>query len=353
MQRRDLLARIFSAILLGLISAGFVAAQRQDDDEPLTRSISSLDFQSQRPKTAARKGAKRVANSPQPKTTVANQKRRKSIDVVTNPGRRYNLVRRVPAAKPKNSQTAVAPTTKTGGKSNPRNKPLQPPLRDEKVGVTFWRLREPESFERDDAPTFPVKTKKGVEYWTAERVSSTTKFKLNSLVRFSIESPRTGFLYIINREVYADGTRGEAKLIYPTLKTNPNGDNRVVAGSLVEIPHTSARAPYFRVASEEPDYAGEEVVVIISPDKLPGVKIDLEPMPVTGEKLEKWLAEWSTTVDIFEAEDGEGVALTQVEEEAAQSRALTQEEPSPQTIYSLRARANQPLLVVFQMQARK
>lgn len=358
MQRRDLWAKIFSAILLGLLSAGFVSAQPPQDDEPLTRSISSLDFQSQRPKKTAGKGAKSAKN-PQPKaTTVSNQKRRKNIDVVTNPGRRYNLVRRVPAAaKPKNSQTAavVAPP-KTGGKSNSRKKPQpqpEPPLRDEKIGVTFWRLREPESYERDDAPTFPVKTKKGVEYWTAERVGSTTRFKLNSLVRFSIESPRTGFLYIINREIYGDGTRGEAKLIYPTLKTNPNGESRVTAGSLVEVPHSSARTPYFRVASEEPDYAGEEVVVIITPAKLTGVKIDSEPMPVTTERLEKWLADWSATVDIFEAADGEGVALTQVEEEAAQSRALTQEEPLPQTIYSLRARANQPLLVVFQMQAKK
>ncbi|HEX8247396.1 MAG TPA: hypothetical protein VF599_04365 [Pyrinomonadaceae bacterium] len=343
MKNRNFLCKIVF-ITIYLSAAVFVSAQ---DDEPPSRSISSLDFQTQRPKTNLRKGAK---SSVQPKSPVSNQKRRKNIDVVTNPGRRYNLVRRVPAAKPRNSQASSVAPSKTG-KVNSRNKPL--PLKNEKVGVTFWRLRELESYERDDAPTFPVKTKKGVENWTAERVGSTTKFKVNSLVRFTIESPRSGFLYIVNREVYADGSRGEAKLIFPTLKTNSKGENRVVAGSLIEVPHSSARTPYFRVASEEPDYAGEEVVVIISPVRLPGLKIDLEPSPVAVEKLEKWLADWGTTVDIFEAADGEGVALTQVEEEAAQTRALTPEEPSPQTIYSLRARANQPLLIVFQMQARK
>ncbi|HEX9962507.1 MAG TPA: hypothetical protein VGB00_16350, partial [Pyrinomonadaceae bacterium] len=333
---------IFITICL-LSSAVFVSAQ---DEEPPSRSISSLDFQSQRPATKVKKGVK---GGVQPKAPVANQKRRKNIDVVTNPGRRYNLVRRVPAAKSKNSQPPSG-TSRTG-KANSRNK--SPAFRQEKVGVTFWRLREPESYERDDAPTFPVKTKKGVENWTAERVSSTTRFKVNSLVRFTIESPRSGFLYIINREVYTDGTRGEAKLIFPTLKANAKGENRVVAGSLVEIPHSRARTPYFRVASEEPDYAGEEVVVIISPTKLTGVKIDLEPTPVALEKLEKWMADWSATVDIFEAADGEGIALTKAEEEAAQTRALTPEEPSPQTIYSVRTRANQPILIAFQMQARK
>ncbi|HLL99764.1 MAG TPA: hypothetical protein VK400_01810, partial [Pyrinomonadaceae bacterium] len=65
-----------------------------------------------------------------------------------------------------------------------------------------------------------------------------------------------------------------------------------------------------------------------------------------------WIADWGSTMDIFEATDGEGIAQTQAEEEAARTRALTQEEPSPQTIFSVRARANQPLLIIFQMQAR-
>lgn len=121
------------------------------------------------------------------------------------------------------SQTSVTPS-KTG-KVNARNKPL--PLKNEKIGVTFWRLREPESYERDDAPTFPVKTRKGVENWTAERVSSTTKFKINSLVRFTIESPRSGFLYVVNREVYADGTRGEAKLIFPDLPVDGSANTSI------------------------------------------------------------------------------------------------------------------------------
>jgi hypothetical protein len=343
MKNRNFLCKIIFITIYLSATTVFVSAQ---DDEPPSRSISSLDFQTQRPKTNAKKGAK---SSVQPKPVISNQKRRKNINVVTNPGRRYNLVRRVPAAKPRNSQTSVTPP-KTG-KATIRNKPL--PLKNEKIGVTFWRLRELESYERDDAPTFPVETKKGLEFWTAERVSSNTKFKANDRVRFSIESPRSGFLYIVNREVYKDGSRGEAKLIFPTLKTNGKGDNQVVAGRLIEVPHSSARSPFWRLGSKAPDYAGEEIIVIISRTRLAGIKLDVEPTSIAAAKVGKWMDDWSATVDIFEAEDGEGVALTKAEEEAAQTRALTEEEPSPQTIYSLKARANQPLLIVFQLQTRK
>lgn len=335
------------------LSAAVTLAKAQDaQDEPPSRSISSLDFQTQRPKNspAAKKAAKKSVQPASPQkqqTEISNQRRRKNIDVLTNPGRRYNPVKRISVGKPKNFQPIVKSPKNAG--SNARNKIL--PLRNEKVGVTFWRLREPKSYERD-APTFPVSTDEGIEYWTAERVNSTTKFKSSNRVRFTIESPRSGYLYVVNREYYLDGTRGEARLIFPTTKTRQQGDNRVTAGSLVEVPDSNSRVPYFTLRSKSPDYAGEEIIVIISPIKLPNIQIGAEALQITAEKLEKWIDDWGTITDIFEADDGEGVALTKVEEEAVKTRALTQEEPSPQTIFSLRTRANQPLLIVFQMQAR-
>jgi hypothetical protein len=343
MKNRNFLYKIIFITIYLAAATVFVSAQ---DEEPPSRSISSMDFQSQRPKSVVNKSAK---DKVQPKPAVSNQKRSKNIDVISRPGRRYNLLKRVPAAQTKNSQTGGA--TSKNRRPNSQNK--VPAFKNEKIGVTFWRLRELESYERDDAPTFPVETKKGTEFWTAERVSSNTKFKSNDRVRFSIESPRTGFLYIVNREVYRDGSRGEAKLIFPTLKTNGKGDNRVVAGRLIEVPHSSARSPFWRLGSKQPDYAGEEIIVIISPTKLAGIKLDVEPTSIAAAKVGKWLDDWSATVDIFEAEDGEGVAVTKAEEEAAQTRALTEEEPSPQTIYSIKARVNQPLLIVFQLQTRK
>lgn len=317
-----------------LASFATAAAQQPDEAEPKTRSISSLDFQTQRPSSEAT-----VKNNASPKAPVANQKRRKSIAVLTNPKRNWKWVRRI-AARKAAAQTAA----KT------KRKPLQP-LREEKVGVTFWRLRPPRDDERADAPTFPVNTGDGTDYWTAERVRATTRFKVEDLVRFTIESSRNGYLYIANREVYTDGTSGEARLIYPTLKTRGRaGDNRVTAGSMIEIP--PAGVGNLRIKSTRKDYAGEEVVVVISPTRLPNFKLDLEALPVSETQMDKWLSAMQT-IDIFDATDGEGVAMTRTEAEAvAASRALVQEEPTPQTIYTTKARANEPLIILFQMQAK-
>lgn len=351
------------ALFLFMFFSADVAAQENDVDtnDPPSRSINSLDFQSQRPKNGNAKKGLKAGIQP-----VSNAKRRKSIAVLTNPGRRYKWIKRVtvsqntkiPSTLKTNTQIVVGGGSSKGAKINLRNKkPMTPlPLRNEEIGVTFWRLRRLDSDEREDAPTFPVNLgDDGVDYWTAERVSSTTKFRANDRLRFTIESSRTGFLYIINREYYADGVTGDAELIYPTLNTrNQKGDpNRVTAGSLIDVPPASQRFPYFRIEPKQKGYAGEEVVVIISPSKLPGINPSVNSLPLDREKVEKWLADWGGLVDVYDATDGEGVALTRNEADAVRTRALTQEEPLPQTIYRVKARANEPVVVVFQMQARK
>jgi hypothetical protein len=45
--------------------------------------------------------------------------------------------------------------------------------------------------------------------WTPQRIEADTPLKVGERVRLSIESPRTGYLYVIDREQYADGSYGE------------------------------------------------------------------------------------------------------------------------------------------------
>lgn len=332
MFRQNLFARLLLLASLSLLCANLSLAQKDEDIN--TRSITSLDFQAKRPKAGDGMNAS-------VKTTVksTNAKRRKNIAVITNSKRRYNLVKKIP---PKVSAAVKPNGTKQNG---------QKTLKTEELGVTFWRLR-PKNEDDDDAPTFRVKVNNEVENWTAERVGSNTKFRKGDKVRFTIESSRTGYLYIINREFYADGTAAPAEMIFPTLKTRNGGDNRVTAGNLIEIPGAEVAFPYYNVNPKRPDYAGEELLIIITPEKLP-VEIGMKAQPVGAELLQKWMGDWLAEVEIFDAADGEGVAYTRAEAEAAnsQSRALTQEEPLPQTIYRVKISADSPLVVPFQMQA--
>ncbi|MCY7376086.1 MAG: DUF4384 domain-containing protein [Pyrinomonadaceae bacterium] len=244
-----------------------------------------------------------------------------------------------------NASRVAAPNTVRRGKKT------KPVFVVEKLGVTFWRLR-PAKSDEEDAPVFPVENGSRREYWTAERVDSTTNFKKDDRVRFTIESPRTGYLYVVNREFYTDGTPAQANLIFPTLKTR-GGDNRVTRGTLIEVPPHNDVMSYFEIKPSRPDYAGEEIYVIISPTKLPNIKIGLQMQSVSEKLLNKWLDDWSATVDVYDAEDGEGIAYTGMEAEAVtvKTRALRLAEPSPQTVYSVRLPKNQTMLVPFRLNA--
>ncbi len=314
-----------------LIFGGAAFAQ----DDTATREITSLDFQKQRPKAGGGSVGSAAGD-----TAKVTPKRKKNIAVVTNKKRRYNLVKRVPAK----------PVVAVKNEQNKITKPANKILKNEQVGVTFWRLR-PAAADEADEPLFSVRLGERRENWAAERVGSTTLFNIGDRVRFTIEASRSGFLYIVNREFYADGTSGTANIIFPTLRTR-GGDNRVAAGSLIEIPASTDSVPYFTIKPNRADYAGEELLIIISPVKLP-VEIGLQAQPVTRTVVQKWLDDWGATVDIYDAEDGEGIAYTRIEAEAATttSRALTQEEPLPQTIYRVKIGEGDPLIVPFQMRA--
>ncbi|HVE57695.1 MAG TPA: DUF4384 domain-containing protein [Pyrinomonadaceae bacterium] len=314
-----------------ILSLAAVCVHAQDDTA--TREITSLDFQNQRQKPAG--GSAKITL---PKNATPKQK--KNIAVLTNNRRKYALVKRIPT-----TQTTVAARIDKNPKIS--NKAA---IKSEQIGVTFWRLR-PVAADDGDVPYFSVRIGDTRENWTAERVNSTTRFKTGDRVRFTIESSRSGYLYIINREYYTDGTTGAASIIFPTVRTR-GGDNQVVAGSLVDVPASTDNVPYFTIKPKRRDYAGEELVVLITNEKLP-LEIGLKPVALDVPQLEKWSSDWSATVDIYDAEDGEGAAMTNVELAASQtsSRALEQEEPLPQTIYKVQISGDLPLFVPFRMSA--
>ena len=75
----------------------------QTTNEPPSRSITSQDFQAKRPATIRRSRTKTAPKKPI--TPVSNQKRRKSIAVVSNSGRRYKFVKRTMIPKSASSAT--------------------------------------------------------------------------------------------------------------------------------------------------------------------------------------------------------------------------------------------------------
>lgn len=214
------------------------------------------------------------------------------------------------------------------------------------VGVTLWRFRPSTSGD---------KTKELVEeegeseptQWSLERMEEGTLLAPGQKVRLSIESlSRDGYLYVINREEYADGSFGDARLIFPTKRTL-EGANRVKAGKMVYIPGPPR---YFRIkpSSSSKGHVAEVLTVLVSskplidPSQLSNTAITLPE-----EQVEAWEKQWATQATKFEMEGGAGRVMTEKEQSAASDDAasLSQDDPVPQTIYRLAIKPEDALVI--------
>jgi hypothetical protein len=211
------------------------------------------------------------------------------------------------------------------------------------LGLTIWRLRPARA--GDKVRTIVQEGADAVE-WTPERVEADTPMRVGDRIRFSFESPRAAYLYVIDREQYADGSLGEPSMIFPTTRTR-GGDNRVVAGRIIEIPGQEDRPNYLRLKQTRTGLVGESLIVIVTPQPLEGVTVGEKELPLTNEQVARWERTWDAEVERFEMTGGAGKTWTRAEKEAGAdaTRQLTQEDPGPQTIYRVAVKPGQPILV--------
>ena len=213
------------------------------------------------------------------------------------------------------------------------------------IGVTIWRLRR--SAPSDAGERIIVHDDEEDVEWSPERISATTKLAAGDRLRISVEAARSGYLYVIDREQYADGSLGEPYLVFPTSRTL-NGNNRVQLGKLVEIPAQEDEPPYFRVRRSRPDHVGEVLSVFVTPTPLEGISITDKAQKLSQDQVAVWEKQWSTQVGSIELEGGAGRRWTKQERQAALggSEVLTATAPAPQIVYyRAYAKATEPLLV--------
>jgi hypothetical protein len=215
----------------------------------------------------------------------------------------------------------------------------------EEIGVTVWRLR-PSQTGDTGARVLVLDGLKPSE-WIPERIEADTPLNIGDRVRLTIESPRPGFLYIVDREQYADGSLGEPMLIFPTLRTR-GGDNRVAPGKLIDIPAQEDQYSYFTAqpSGDRRDQVAEVLTIILLSKPLP-LEIGQQPLKVSNTTVSAWEKIWGGTAERLELVDGAGRTWTKEEKiaGAANGRQLTQGGPPPQTVYRVARKAGGPLLV--------
>ena len=217
----------------------------------------------------------------------------------------------------------------------------------------MWRLRPERSGDTGARLLTMSGSSKDTSKMIAERVGLDTVFKMGEKVRISVESPRAGYLYIIDRELRNNDTVGDPYLIFPTLKTH-NGDNQVGAGKVIEVPAQTDEQFYFDITPTDENYGGELLTIIVSPVKIEGLQLTNGPLKLSASLVEKWETLWERTATTLELDSARDLTYTQEEKEAGiGSRQLTQMSPSPQTMISVQAPKGRAFLVSFPMKVSK
>ncbi len=221
----------------------------------------------------------------------------------------------------------------------------------EQLGLTIWRLRPTK--KTDEGARIIVQEGENANEWTPERIAADTPMKMGERIRFSFESPVPGYLYVIDREQYADGSFGDPYLIFPTTRTR-NADNQVAPGRIIEIPGQDDRPNFFSLKQSRKDQTGEILTVIVAAQPLSEITIGANALKLSPETVMQWEKQWGAQTQKFEMNDGVGKIWTKAEQEAGanSTRQLTQEEPAPQTIYRVAVKPGSPILVKVKMRYR-
>ncbi len=254
-----------------------------------------------------------------------------------------------PASQRKSASTAIY---KPASKSSTAKAARPPPgTTFAQVGITFWRFRR--STAADKTKELVEEEEGAPTEWTLERIEEGTPLLPGQKVRLSIESlSRAGYLYVVDREQYADGTLGEPLLIFPTQKTR--NANYVKAGRLIYVPSATGK---FRVKLGEgpKTHVGELVTIVVSTQVLVDPEqLRSKAIKLPRQQVESWEKQWGAISSRFEMDSGVGQAMTEKEQAAGtnSSQELTQDDPAPQTVYRLAIKPSDPILLSVSLKFR-
>lgn len=311
---------VHGPVIFALLFCATLSSQAYAQSDSSSRGIPSDDFANSRPETSTNDAS---TNRQSPAAKTAHDRSR----VSTRRKETYKLARVEPKAfRPGSTGKPPAKVTSNGA------------LNVEELGVTFWLLRP--SRATDEGPRIPVKTDDNRrELWTPTRVGADTHFRSGDRMRLTFESKRRGYLYVMNAEMYANGTLGKLYMIFPE-PANQDAQGRLIdqqfnqvgAGLLVDIPDQAEDFPYFKIEPRGPNYVGELLLVIVSPTPLDGLRLGPDQEVVNVDLVAR-LEETGGEAKLY-VKDGSGEeAFTTAEQQAqcgAKSRQLVRETPLAQ-----------------------
>jgi hypothetical protein len=236
------------------------------------------------------------------------------------------------------------------------------PVAGQDIGITIWRLRrsvisDPRIvIQRVESKriTHPkLRSNAETTDLTPERITVDAPLFNHELIQISVEATSGNYLYVINREQYAEPetTYGTPYLVFPTMRTN-RGLNRIEPGTIINFPAMTDDPPYFEVEHSSPKHVGEEITFVISPvpiTALDGKTDQVELSDAQFREIAQWRAE-TGRIDL-----ATGVGKTQTADESGAAKASSSEEAKrlrhnsamPQMIFRVARERTEPCVVTI------
>lgn len=232
------------------------------------------------------------------------------------------------------------------------------PISSQKVGITIWKIRELQrGYTGARILSHPRESKAAVQY-QAERIQADPLLDYGDKVRLGIESPRDGYLYVFDRELYEDGSLSAAYLIFPTTRLH-EGNNRIRANKPIELPSLTDDPFFFEAKQGGLDknktLVGEVLSIAITDKPISQLsQFDPDAMQVSSADMASVEQLYAGRAEVFELENGVGQPYSIAERDAANSsaRLLTHDDPVPQTFYLVEDRRTGGLLISLSLKYR-
>ena len=223
------------------------------------------------------------------------------------------------------------------------------------LGLTLWRVRPPKPSDAAGTRLLVLESSSdNASEQVPERMGTDKELAEGDRVRLSIEAATRGYLYIIDREQYSDGTMSDPYVIYPNRLTRIDG-NMVSPGHLIEIPGREDRPNCFTIRASRPGQTAEVLSVLITPKPLTEVKVGNQPMRLDPELYKGWEKQWAAKAERFELDGGAGQVWTPQEQQAgaANGATLTQADAPPENLYRINSKPGSPVILEVPLRFKK
>jgi hypothetical protein len=209
-----------------------------------------------------------------------------------------------------------------------------------------------------------------------ERISDKTPISDGTPIQMMIEylayrdatgakqaSGRVGYIYVINRVQYSDGTTSQPKLIFP-IKRIFGGENRVLPGKIVMLP--DPKRLWLITRNKKATQEFETYLIIISPKPLTdssGHELQLgnTPLELDQRLVANWVKWWGGGEIQSDLEWGLGRLFTKREQSAGGDPTetnrdtemvdadLKQDDPQPQIGFRKAVTLGSPILITIKL----